>query len=54
MIMRTKQLLIIGIILLLLSACGSKGPVRPVDTTLSDTGQIKTDKQPEKRCDCID
>lgn len=34
--MRIKYFLIIFILLLALNACGKKGPVRPVDTTLLD------------------
>jgi len=35
-------------LLLTLSACGKKGPVRPVDTTATDTVSLKTDTDPEK------
>ncbi len=47
--MKVQKLILLAIILLVLNACGKKGPVRPIDTNLTDTKQTETSSQ-SKNC----
>ncbi len=42
--MQANKLLLLVIICLALSACGKKGPVKPIDTTLNATEQTAVTK----------
>ncbi len=47
--MKVQKLILLVILLLALNACGKKGPVRPIDITLTDTEQTETSNQ-AKNC----